>query len=60
MSRASVWVGLRGENGGVGSGAGWVDGSPLTYLNWAPGRPSVDLPIACVGVFWRRYCLLVS
>lgn len=31
---ATLWIGLRQDEGGDDSGYYWVDGSPLGYINW--------------------------
>jgi hypothetical protein len=38
----NLWIGLNaaGLDGGNPANFGWVDGSPSTYRNWAPGEPN--------------------
>ncbi|XP_021244970.1 macrophage mannose receptor 1-like [Numida meleagris] len=47
---AKLWTGLVRR---LDSSWEWTEGSPLRYLNWAPGNPSVELIKMC-GTFQGR------
>uniref|UniRef100_A0A8V0XRY1 Macrophage mannose receptor 1 n=1 Tax=Gallus gallus TaxID=9031 RepID=A0A8V0XRY1_CHICK len=47
---AKLWTGLVRR---LDSSWEWTEGSPLRYLNWAPGNPSVELLKMC-GTFQGR------
>ncbi|XP_071527535.1 macrophage mannose receptor 1-like isoform X2 [Panulirus ornatus] len=46
----NVWVGLRNERG-----YHWVDQTPVTYTNWAPGEPNGDQQIITQLQFWKYH-----
>ncbi|VDO61708.1 unnamed protein product, partial [Haemonchus placei] len=52
----SAWIGLRQKNWPKDKKWTWTDGTPVDYLNWAPGEPNdYENSEHCVQVLFYSY-----